>query len=311
MGSFVIMADATCDIPQEFKDKYDIKVIKTHITVPGGKQLDWESDWLQYDRDEFYRDFKKNPNGFTTAPPSVGEFEAAFEEYAKQRMDILFITMSSAMSGTFDFADQAAKEIAKKYPDIKIHCVDSRRYSSSYGLMAVHAAMKREEGLSMTQVADFIEENKNRYHQAGWMDDLNVLAKKGRLTNAKAFFGTLAGVKPIGEVDSGGMTTVLGKARGAKAAYGVLLKYMEATIENPEDQIIFIAHTMRQAQAEAYKQMIEEKFHPKAVYVNDVFPPSGINIGTGLMAAYYTGKPITEDLSFERKIIEQALAETK
>ena len=107
------------------------------------------------------------------------------------------------------------------------------------------------------------------------------------------------------------MTTVLGKAKGAKAAYAVLLKYIEATIENPEDQVIFIAQSCRYPQAEVYKKMIEDKFHPKAVYINDVYPFCGINVGPGLMAAYYVGKPISDDLSTERALIEQFISEGK
>ena len=130
-----------------------------------------------------------------------------------------------------------------------------------------------------------------------------------RKREPKAFFGTLAGVKPIGEFDYNGLTTVLGKVKGAKTAYSVLLGYMEATIENPEDQIIFIAQTNRLPQAMEYKKMIEEKFHPKAVFVNDVFPSCGINIGPGLMAAYYMGKPISRDLSEERALFEKLTSE--
>ena len=118
-------------------------------------------------------------------------------------------------------------------------------------------------------------------------------------------------MKPIGEFDYNGLTTVLGKATGAKAAYNALLKYMEATIEKPEEQIIMIAETFRYPQAEVYKTMIEDKFHPKAVYIQDVYPSCGVNLGPGLMAAYYIGKPISKDLSEERAIMEAALAAEK
>ena len=60
-------------------------------------------------------------------------------------------------------------------------------------------------------------------------------------------------------------------------------------------------------QAEVYKQMIMDRFHPKEIFINDVFPSCGINIGPGLMAAYYIGKPISKDLSEEKAIIEKAL----
>ena len=82
---------------------------------------------------------------------------------------------------------------------------------------------------------------------------------------------------------------------------------MEAEIENPEDQIIFIAQSNRYAQALEYKKMIEDRFHPKAVYINDLYPLSGINVGPGLMAAYYVGKPITEGLVDERALLDKLI----
>ena len=127
------------------------------------------------------------------------------------------------------------------------------------------------------------------------------------MTIAKAFFGTLAGIKPIGEFDYNGLTTIVGKVKGAKLAYSVLMDYIAQTIEKPEEQTIFIAQTSRMPQAEVYKQMIIDRFHPKEIFINDVFPSCGINIGPGLMAAYYIGKPISKDLSEEKAIIEKAL----
>ena len=94
---------------------------------------------------------------------------------------------------------------------------------------------------------------------------------------------------------------MLAKAKGAKAAYAVLLKYIEATVENSSDQVFFIAQSNRLAQAQQYKQMIEERFHPKGVFINDVYPFCGINVGPGLMAAYYMGKPISADLSWSAR----------
>ena len=119
--------------------------------------------------------------------------------------------------------------------------------------------------------------------------------------------GTIVGIKPIGEFDYNGMTTVIGKAKGAKKAYAALIKYISATIEDPQDQLIFIAQTNRLAQAEKFKELIEEKINPKEVRIVDVFPGSGINIGPGLMAAYYMGKPISKDLAAEKEMINKFL----
>lgn len=305
--NFVIMADATCDLNEQMQQEYGIKIVASHINLPDGRCIPSFLKWEEFDRDEFYSNLKNNPTGYTTAPPNVEEFSAVFEEYAKQGIPVLLLTISSGISGTYNFAELAKKAVCEKYPEAVIRIIDTLRFGPGHGLITVYASMLRAEGKSIDEVANYIEANRNRFHQAGWLDDLSFVAKKGRITHAKAFFGTLAGVKPIGEFDYNGLTTVIGKVKGAKTAYQLLMEYIEKTIEDPEDQIIFIAQTNRLAQAEIYKQMIEEKFHPKAVFINDVFPMCGINIGPGLMAAYYFGRPISKDLSEERAIVDNFL----
>ena len=309
MKSFVILADATCDLSEEFQKEYDIGVIPGHIELPDGTEIPAFLKWEKYSREDFYASLKKNPNGYSTSPANVAEFSAAMEPYAAENVGVLLLTISSGISGAFNFASQAREELLRKYPSAEIRIVDSMRFGPGFGLMAVYASMLRSQGKTLAETAQWLEDNKNRFHQAGWLDDLSFVAKKGRITQPKAFFGTLAGVKPIGEFDYNGLTTVLGKVKGAKTAYSVLLGYMEATIENPEEQIIFIAQTNRLPQAMEYKKMIEEKFHPKAVFINVVFPSCGINIGPGLMAAYYMGKPISKDLSEERALFDKLTSE--
>ncbi len=307
MEKFIILCDITCDLSEELQKEFDIEVLRGHMTLPDKTEVLSNYKWEDTTAEKFYADLKKNPNGYSTAPPNVAEFTEAFEKYVSEGYDVLTLTISGSMSGTFNFASKAKEAVLEKHPDATIRVIDSRRFTTGFGLMAVNAAILRNSGKSIDEVADYIESNKNRYHQAGWLDDLSFVAKKGRLTHSKAFFGKLAGIKPLGEFDYNGLTTVIGKAKGAKKAFPALLSYIEETIENPEEQIIFVAHTNRRAFAEQYKKMIEEKFHPKAVYLNDVFPANGINIGPGLMAAYYFGKPISEGLKEETAIMNKYL----
>ena len=307
MKPLVIVADSTCDLGETFQKEYDVRVLPGHVVLPDKSEIRSVVAWEHFTREEFYTDLKKNPDGYTTSPPNTAEFAALFTECAEAGQDVLCLTISTGISGTFSFASKAAEEVMAAHPDTIIRCVDTLRFGPGFGLMTLYASDLRREGKSIDEIADWLEANKNRFHQAGWLDDLSFVAKKGRLTHAKAFFGTLAGVKPIGEFDYNGLTTVLGKAKGAKSAYAALLDYMEATGEDLSEQIIFIAQTSRLSQAEMFKTLIEERFHPKAVYVNDVHPACGVNIGPGLMAAYYVGKPISEGLAEERAILDRAL----
>ena len=307
MKKYVIIVDGTADISEAMQKEFDIKVVPGMLHLPGDVNIKQFLSWKDYDREEFYNKLKKNPNAYSTSPANPDEFAAAFGEYIEQGYDMLVMLMSSSMSGTYNFAVKGREQALEKYPDAKINMVDSLRFGPGFGLMAVKAAQLRDEGKSLDEVTAWIEENKCRYHQAGWLDDLSFVAKKGRLNHAAAFMGTLVGIKPIGEFDYNGMTTVLGKAKGAKKAYSVLLRYIAETIENPQEQMIFVAQSNRMAQAEQYKKMIEETIKPKEVRIIDVFPASGINVGPGLMAAYYMGKPISKDLSVEKELISRLL----
>ncbi len=302
MRDFVIMADATCELSLDIQKKYDITVVPSHIILPDGTEMSSFHEWKEFTREEFYSKLKKDPNGYSTSPPNVEEFAAAMEKELTQGKDILLLTISSGISGTYNFSLLAKKIVEEKYPEAKICCIDSLRFGPGFGLISIYASLLKKQGKTLDEIVEYVEANKNRFHQAGWLDDLSFVAKKGRMTHAKAFLGTIAGVKPIGEFDYNGLTTVIGKAKGAKSAYAALIHYIGQTIENPEDQIIVIAHTNCYTQALTYKKLIEENFHPKEVFINDVFPMSGISIGPGLMAAYYIGTPITEGLVKEKEI---------
>ncbi len=308
MSNYMILTDSTSDLSDEFQKEYGIEVLPGHVVLPDGREILQYPRWEHFTKEEFYKSLKKDPDGYKTSPANVGEIKAKMEEAVKAGLGVVMVTISSAISGSPDFARQAMNLVKEATPEAEVYVVDSLRFGPALGLMCMYASMKRSGGATLKETVDWLEANKCRFHQAGWLDDLTFVAKKGRLTHAKAFFGTLAGVKPIGEFDYNGLTTVLGKTTGAKAAYEVLLKYIEATIEEPEDQIIMIAETFRLPQAEAYKTMIEEKFHPKAVYIQNVYPSCGVNVGPGLMAAYYVGRPISKDLSEERAIVESALS---
>ena len=120
--------------------------------------------------------------------------------------------------------------------------------------------------------------------------------------------GTMIGVKPIADFNlNTGMFQVIGKARGANNALRAVVDYVKATIENPAEQIVFVAHTLRKEYADRLGQMIQEEIGPKEVLVNWVGQTSGANIGPGLVATFYLGKPLSEELVEETEILKSIL----
>ncbi len=307
MDDFVIVTDAFCELNSKIRREFNIDFIPGHITFPDGSENHLTLDWSIIGKDDFYSAIKKDPESFTTAPANVAEMAESFEKYAREGRDILSISISSAISGTYNFTLQAKKIVNEKYPGVKILCIDSLRYGPAFGLMCMKASRMRREGKSIDEVGEFLESNKSIFRQSGWLDDLSFVAKKGRLANSKAFFGQLIGMKPIAELSETGLPTVIGTIKGEKLAWQVVMDYMESTIVDPQNQDILLCNSKREKQIEYFKQMIQDRFTPRAIYETELFCGCGVNMGPGLMAAYYIGKPISRDLENERKLLQDII----
>ncbi len=194
-----------------------------------------------------------------------------------------------------------------EYPGIKVRVVDSLRYSTAQGMLLTYASRFREEGQSCDEVADWLEENKQCFHQIGIMDDLFFLARTGRLNKAAAFMGTLVGVEPMADFSSNGLCSVIGKGKGKKKSLDAAVAYLQKLAINPKDQILFLAHSLRDKEAEYFKKAIEERVGPKEVIVSSVDMVCGANIGPGLVAVFFFGQKISDDLSNEKAVLADCL----
>ena len=311
MSSFVILVDAASNVNNELKERFDIQeVIKGGLTFPDGTSYDVTSDFDIISIDEFYNQLKNKKAKFTTAAPSPEVFTSYFKKYLKDGKDVMIFTLSSALSSTYQYACVAANELNEKYEN-KVVVIDSLAYSASELLLVIQASNLRKQGLSVFEVKEKIEEIKKHLHQAGPMDDLMFLARSGRISNGKAFMGTLVGVNPIGEVNNEGLTKVLCKVKGSKKALKVSLEYIKRTIINPEEQIILVANSNRKEKAEEFIEMIKNEINPKEIISVDVGLFCAPNIGPGLCAAYYLGKEKSIDLSIETAIFAEIIQTLK
>ncbi len=310
MSKFTIISDTSCDLTFELRERFGIDdYAKGIIYYPDGHDELLSLDWDNMTPEEYYTSMKSKNALYKTASVPVGELTEAFERHLKKGEDILFLTLSTGLSSTYSEACLVAANLMKKYPDRKILCVDSLRYSTALGLIAVMASKKRDEGKSLEETFEYLEEAKHTVHQMGPMDDLFFLCKTGRISNFKAFFGSLVGVNPMADFNRNGLSEVLTKAKGKSMAFKLTLGYMEKTIVNPEEQIIFVAHSNREKYALQLAEMIKERFNPKEVIINPVGMSCGASIGPGLCAAFYQGTPISEDYSEEKEIMAKLQAD--
>ena len=308
MSDFVIIPDSSSDFTKDLRERFGIPdYIDGVVYFPDGHSEKSDMDWVKYNPKDFYESMTDKKTIYKTACAAAGEIIGVYEKYLSAGKDILAITLSSALSGTYQTCEMVKKELMEKYPERKIICVDSMRYSTALSLLVIMAAEKKMQGATLEETAEYIEKNKHRIHQIGPMDDLFFLVKTGRISNFKAFFGTLVGINPMADFNRQGMSEVLGKFKGKKAAFDAVIKYMHKTIEKPEEQIIFVGHSNRLQAAELLAETIRKEFNPKEVIINDIGMSCGASIGPGLCAAFYQGCEISEDMSKEKEIMEDII----
>ena len=304
MERYVILADVTCDLSQEIRDKIGMKdYIRGHIHFDDGRDFDTTLDWSNISREDFYKQLSNKKTKITTAPANAEECYEIFENYIKQGYAILSMSLSASISTTYNMTYVAAERLRQEYPDCKIYCFDSARMSGAFGLLTIYAHMLQQEGKTLDEVVQWLEENKTKVHQMGPIDDLIFVARRGRLTMGKAIMGSFAGVKPMGDCNAEGYTTVLTKVKGIGKALELTAQYVKETAVDVENQVLLIAHSDRELYANTLKTKLQELLSPKEILVTDVHCACGANVGPGMVGVYYLGEKVSDELAAEKEII--------
>lgn len=312
MSNFVIIPDSCCDLNAEMRERFDIPdYIRGVLYFPDGHSEPIDMDWNNISAEDFYHSMRNHKVLYKTAAPPIAEITEKFEKYLAQGYDVLTMGISSGLSSTYNDCQLVAKDLMEKYPGRRIVCVDSLRYSTSLALLVISAAMKRQEGCSLDEVVEYIEKEKHTIHQMGPMDDLFFLVKKGRISNFKAFFGSMVGLNLLADFNEQGMSEVIGKFKGKRDATKAITAYIKETISNPEEQIIFVAHSKRKEYAQVLADMVQKEFAPKEIIITEVGQGCGANIGPGLCAVFYKGEPASKGLEKERALMDEISANIK
>ena len=303
---YIILADVTCDLNEQIRQYIGmVDYIPGHVHFDDGRDLPTTLDWSHISCEEFYKLLSNKKSKITTAPANAEECYEYFKKYILDGYAIISISLSSAISATYNLTCVAADRLREQYPNCRIHCLDSARMSAAMGLLTVYAHLLQKEGKSFEEVVSWLEDNKYKVHQMGPIDDLIFVARRGRLTMGKAIMGSFAGVKPMGDCNAEGYTTVLTKTKWIGKALDLTVEYVKATAVDIENQIVLVAHSNRDLYANSLKAKVEEQLNPKEVWVTDVFSACGANIGPGMVGVYYLGETVSKDLAVEKDIINK------
>ncbi len=285
MSDYKIITDSGCDLPQQMLSSLDVQSVPLIVNFRGNTLEDSVDEGIK----DMYAGLRAGEAASTSAvnPDRWGQ---AMESVLAQGEDVLVITFSSGLSATSQSAFIAAEELKEKYPDRKILVVDSLSASLGQGLLVWYACKKKGEGLSVEDLAAWVEEN--RLHLCHWftVDDLMYLKRGGRISAATAVVGTMLKIKPVLHMDDAGHLINMSKARGRKASIEALAEKAAELGANYDNSTMFICHGDCIEDAEYLAGLVKEKCGVKEVFIGYTGAVIGSHSGPGTLALFFMGE---------------------
>ena len=287
MNDYVIVSDATLDLPVDIIKEYDIRVIPMGVSIDDTEYIHYP-DERELSVEEFYTKLKNGSVSHTTQiTPAV--FMDYFTDILKQGKDILYITFSSGLSGTYNTSQVVIKELEEEYPDRTIYSVDSLCASVGEGLLVMDAAIQKKNGLNIKELREWVEQNKRRARHWFTVKDLFHLKRGGRINSLEAIVGTALKIRPILSTDDDGKLAVVSKIRGSRAELDFLLSKLCEEGTDLASQIVIIGHGDDLEQAKELERLIRDKNLVKDIVISKIGPIIGTHTGPGMLALTFLG----------------------
>ncbi len=291
MKKVQVFTDSTSDIEKEYRDEVGLDYLKMVFTIEG-KNYDADLEWPEITPKAYYDMMRKGSRAVTgqVKPSDIEEkFKKAFEE----GYDVLYIACSSRLSSSVNSAKIYADEILAKYPGRKAVCYDSLRSNYAEGLMAFDVAKMANEGKTLDELVEYLDNNRLKYQVVATVESLEWLRKSGRVTATSAFFGNLFGVKPIIISDKNGNNYAFKKVKGRKTSLDELVEIICERFTSPKDHGICIAHADCEKDAQYIADKVKERLNPKYVHLSSLGPIIGATVGPGTITANFYGEEVT------------------
>ncbi|OZB96445.1 DegV family protein [Paenibacillus sp. XY044] len=282
MSHVKIFADSTCDLPADWVKARDIGIIPLYVTF-GDQNY---RDGVDLTTPELYAKVEQTGSLPKTAAPSPSDFIAAFTPFVEEGRDIVYISLSSELSSTYQNALIAGEE----FPEGRITVVDSRNLTTGIGLLVMKAVAAAEQGKSAREIAAIVESVKPLVETEFVIDSLEYLYKGGRCSGMQNFMSSLLKIRPVIKVIDGKMTPAY-KVRGKRE------KALEQMVNNALDKkgemdndLIFVTHSMAAEDAEAIKKLLEEKTGAREVALSDAGCVISSHCGAKTIGIIYSKK---------------------
>lgn len=286
--SFKLMTDNTVDLPIEYLDENNIGV----FTLPVQVEDIVYDDFRTIDYKLFFDNMRLGTLP-TTSQVNPEAARSGFLRVIEQEKvkDILYLSFSSGMSGTYNSVNMAAKEIMEENPEVKIVVVDTLCASMGEGLLLYKANLYKKQGHSMEETVAYVEKMKRNVVHLVAVDDLFHLCRGGRINKATAIVGSMVNVKPIIHVDNEGHLVNILKVRGRKKSLVKIVEMMGEQMGSFSNQndVVMVTHGDVDEEAYMVADMVKEKYGVKEVIVNCLGSTIGAHTGPGVVAVFFLG----------------------
>ena len=285
---YTIITDITCDLSAERLEAIGVTAMPLHVIIDGEDYTHY-ADYRNISLDDFLRRLK-TCNEIKTSQLDAEIAEKTMRSILREGKDILYISFSSSLSGTYTTAKIVAEDLLFEFPKAKIRVVDSLSASGGLGMLVLLAVRQKEAGMGIDELANWLEEN--RSHIGHWftVDDLQHLKKGGRISGTTSFIGGILKVKPILHMNSEGKLVPHSKATGRKKSIEALVDKMRKHGNGSKLDTVFISHSGPEEDVLLLKEKIEENFEIREIIIEHIDPVIAAHVGFGGLALFFESK---------------------
>jgi DegV family protein with EDD domain len=269
-----IVCDSTGDIPEEIRKQYDITIVPLSVLFG----TDTYQDGVNLTGAQFYKMLVEGKVHPTTSQPAPGLFADAYKKLAKETDEILVLTISGGISGTYESAMQAKQLVDSK---LKIEVIDSRWTCAGLLLQTLTAARAAEKGMKLAEITKMVKDILPKIRVYMIFDTLEYLRKGGRIGAAKAMLGGMLKLNPVLTLKDGLIHPVT-QARGRTKAVDILVDLMKKT-GSPDEVVVEDATTPEEL--EGLVKRISSAIPNAKIIRTTVGPVIGVHAGPSIMVA--------------------------
>jgi DegV family protein with EDD domain len=276
-----IFADSACDLAKEYYDTNPVTLIPLRVHIDDAEY----QDVMTINSTQVYSEIRqgKQPK---TSQASPEQFITLFEDLAKAGEEGIYIAFSSELSGTHNTAVMIRDQVKEEYPDLKLTIIDSKCASLGYGLLVKEAVRLKNAGEPLERIEEIVRFMAKHMEHLFTVEDLDYMARGGRVSKTSAVIGGLLNIKPLLHVADGKLIPIE-KLRGRKKVLKRMVELMEERGERLHEQNIAICHGDDEAFALELKSMIQETFKPKQIEIQMIGSVIGAHVGPGTLGVFF------------------------